>query len=331
MVSSTCSVARRIASWSMSMAPNTAVSASSEYGGRRSPWRSLSDAIEESTSELDIFPGWSLPSGIAEERGRVIGDDDGNPVVAVDRAAQLADRELRLEQGLRGERTECNDDRGSDDLQLTNQIRTARIHFGGERIAIAGWPMFEHVDDEDLVPAQLNRLQNLRKKLAGLSDERASRFVFARAGRLTDAHQSRCCAAFARDRVLGRAIEIALATRADERSQVVHCVTLRQLAAEELVALGAHDETIGWKRSRRARCARRTQRLRWRAFDGSRGGGLGRCLCARAAERLAPVSGRGRRRRIGSRKTRRANDSHDVVHRQCVEHELDFALIAPLF
>src|SRR6185437_11805450 len=242
MVSSTCSVARRIASWSMSMAPSTAVSASSEYGGRRSRNASLSDAIEESTSELDIFPSWSLPSGIAEERGRVIGDDDGNPVVAMNQAAQFADRLIRVEQRLRGERTECDDDRGSDDLQLTDQVRAARFHFGGKRVAIPGRPVLEHVDDEHFVPAQVNRLQNLGKKLARLSHEWPARYVFACARCLAYAHEPRGGAAFAGHRVLGGAIQIAFVTRGDERGHVGQCAALRQFAAEELGAFGAdHD------------------------------------------------------------------------------------------
>src|SRR5574340_618687 len=104
MVSSTCSAARRMASWSMSMAPSTALSASSEYGGRRSRNASGWGAIEYSTGELDIVPGWPLPGRVAQQRRGMVGDDHGDAVIAMDRAAQLADRELGVEERLRRER-----------------------------------------------------------------------------------------------------------------------------------------------------------------------------------------------------------------------------------
>ena len=49
-------------------------------------------AIENSTGELDIFPCWPLPRWIAEQSGRVIGDDERYPVVLVDEPTELTDR-----------------------------------------------------------------------------------------------------------------------------------------------------------------------------------------------------------------------------------------------
>src|SRR5205823_4604236 len=111
IVSLTCSTARSTASWSINMADNTACSASSEYGGRRSRYGSRASdcgwaVIENSTGELDIFPGRTLPRWIAQERGRVVRDDQRHPVVAMNLVPELPDGKLRLEQGLRGERSE---------------------------------------------------------------------------------------------------------------------------------------------------------------------------------------------------------------------------------
>src|SRR3954468_1823905 len=103
MLSSTTSMARMTASWSMSIAARTACSASSEYGGRRSPYGSRpggAGAIEYSTGKLDIFPGGALPGGITKQRGGVIRHDQRHPVVTVHLASQLADRELRLQESL---------------------------------------------------------------------------------------------------------------------------------------------------------------------------------------------------------------------------------------
>src|SRR5689334_6546809 len=151
MVSLTYSAARMIASPSMSMAASTACSASSEYGGRRSLYGSRPcGAIENSTGELDIFPGWALPRRIAQQRGGVIRDDQRNAVILVHRAAQFTDRELGLEQRLCGERPERHDDLRANDLELSDQIRAARFDLLRHRVAIAWWSMLEHVANEDV-------------------------------------------------------------------------------------------------------------------------------------------------------------------------------------
>src|SRR5215208_6388405 len=102
---------------SMSMAASTACSASSEYGGRRSLYGSRPcGAIEYSTGELDIFPGRALPRRVSEERGRMIRHYERNAVVAMHGAAEFADRQLRFEQRLCGERAERDDDFRANDL-----------------------------------------------------------------------------------------------------------------------------------------------------------------------------------------------------------------------
>src|SRR5687768_17668100 len=91
------------------MADRTACSASSEYGGCRSLNGSrLSDgggAIEYSTDELDIFPRGTFPRRIAQQRRRVVGDDQWHAVVAMHLASELSDRQLRLQQSRSEEHT----------------------------------------------------------------------------------------------------------------------------------------------------------------------------------------------------------------------------------
>src|SRR5919199_1436494 len=112
-----------IASWSSSIAPITACSASSEYGGRRSLYGStrLGRAIEYSTGELDIFPGGTLPGGIAQQRGGGVRRDERDPVVAVHLTAQLGDPDFRAEERLRGEVAQCEDDLGPQQLELADE------------------------------------------------------------------------------------------------------------------------------------------------------------------------------------------------------------------
>src|SRR5690242_6814978 len=102
MLPSMYSVARSTASASSSIAESTACSAASEYGGVRSLYGSraaggLLSGIEYASSELDIFPGGSLPGLIAQQSRGVIRDDQRDSVISVHRAAQLPDRRLGVQ------------------------------------------------------------------------------------------------------------------------------------------------------------------------------------------------------------------------------------------
>src|SRR5215213_783502 len=159
MVSSTTSIARMTASWSMSIAARTACSASSEYGGRRSLKGSRpggAGAIEYSTGKLDIFPGGALPGGIPKQSGGVIGHDQGHPVVTVHLATQLADRELRLEESLGREGAQRQYHLRPDELDLADQVRRARNHLVRHRVAVPRRPMLEHVGDEHVLAFEID-------------------------------------------------------------------------------------------------------------------------------------------------------------------------------
>src|SRR5688500_5769063 len=92
----------------MSMAPRTACSASSLYGGWRSRKGSrLSDGtIEYSTDELDIFPGGPLPGWIPQQCGGVICNYERHSPVMVRPSAQFSNGRFRIEQRLRRKRAE---------------------------------------------------------------------------------------------------------------------------------------------------------------------------------------------------------------------------------
>src|SRR5580692_3207764 len=151
MVSSRTSAARMIASVSIIIAASTACSASSEYGGCRSAngSRSVCSAgIEELAGLLDIFPRWALPAGIPEKRGWMVGDDHRDTIIAMDRAPELADRQFRLQQRLRGERAERQDHFGTKQLDLTDEKRAAGRDFVWQRVPVTRGPVFQDVHDE---------------------------------------------------------------------------------------------------------------------------------------------------------------------------------------
>src|SRR5215207_2171349 len=194
-----------MASASSSIAAITACSASSAYGGRRCLYGSAAGAeIEDSTSELDIFPRGSLPIRVPQERGRVIRDDQGRAVVSVHLAAQLPDGLLRVQQRLRGEGAPADDDLRLDELELPDEVRAARRDLVGRRVAVAGRAVLEHVGDEHILAPQLDRRKDLRQQLAARADERASRLVLGGPGSLADTDEVGVRVALARDGIGGR-------------------------------------------------------------------------------------------------------------------------------
>jgi hypothetical protein len=64
---------------------------------------------------------------------------------------------------LRRKGAECDDDFGLDELELPNQVRTTRDYFFRPGISIPRRTVLQHVHDEDLLPRQLDRAEDLRK------------------------------------------------------------------------------------------------------------------------------------------------------------------------
>src|SRR5690348_5751633 len=122
MVSSTSSAARSAASWSSSIAPRTACSASPSQGACRPPKTS---GVEELAGDTDVIPGGLLPVGVPQEGRGVIRGDDRDPRVAVDLAAELAEGLLGLQEGRDRRGARRKDHLRADQRDLTMQIRKA--------------------------------------------------------------------------------------------------------------------------------------------------------------------------------------------------------------
>src|SRR5690348_1301486 len=227
----------------MSMADSTACSASSEYGGRRSRYgsRAAEGAIEYSTGELDIFPGGALPGGVPQQRGGVVRDDQGHPIIAMNLSPQLPDGKLRVQQSLRGECAECDDDFRANELDLTYQVRPAGRNLFGARVSVPRRPVLQHVADEYVLPLELDCPENFLEKLAGLADEWAARFVLCRARCLSDEHEVRIGVAFARYRVFRGGVKWASRARRDCLLQGFERVEPRAAGAKQFV--GASTDT----------------------------------------------------------------------------------------
>ena len=108
-------------------------------------------AIENSTGELDIFPGRAFPRRIAQQSRGVISDDERYAVVFVDKTTELADRSFGVQESLGSEGPKSNNDFRLDQLELSDQIRAASFDFFGPRVSVSGRAMFEDVANEDLL------------------------------------------------------------------------------------------------------------------------------------------------------------------------------------
>src|SRR5215210_6849810 len=115
MLSSTSSAARSAASWSSSMAPNTACSASWLQGAERPTYGS---AVEKLSCDTDVIPGRLLPIRVAEQRRGMVRHDERDAVVRVHLVAKLSQTFSHTEQGFCGRAAKGEDHFRANDFQF---------------------------------------------------------------------------------------------------------------------------------------------------------------------------------------------------------------------
>src|ERR1700688_2357203 len=145
MVSSRTSADLRAASWSSSIAPSTACSASLFHGA----WRPAEGrSVEETAGDADVIPGWSLPVRVPEQGSWVIGNEDRDAAKPVDLVAERPERLLGVEQALRRGPAHREDERRVEQLDLAVQVRQAGGNLVIQRRTVLGRAAFDHVTDE---------------------------------------------------------------------------------------------------------------------------------------------------------------------------------------
>src|SRR6266511_1883384 len=232
MLSSRISAALSAASWSSIIAPKTACSASLLQGVCRPAYGSV---VEEAGGDTDVIPGWSLPGGVAQQRGRMVGHDHGDAAEAVHLIPERAYRLFGAEQALRRRPAHRQNDCRLDQLDLAVEVRQARRDFVVLRQAVLGRPAFHDVADEHLLARQLDGLEDLREQLPGPADERAPRLVFGASGTFPDDDEAGGGGSFARHGVGAALAHLALATGRDERRDVLEaCRPLDWIGGEEI-------------------------------------------------------------------------------------------------
>src|SRR6266702_4921899 len=145
MVSSSTSAAFKAASWSSSMAPSTACSASLLHGA----WRPAnSRSGEETAGDADVIPGRFLPIGVPEQGGRMVRNDNRDAPKPVELVTERAQRLLGVEQRLRRRAAHGQNHLRLQHVDLAEQVRDARRYLVVLRHAILGRPALHHVANE---------------------------------------------------------------------------------------------------------------------------------------------------------------------------------------
>ena len=93
---------------------------------------------------------------------------------------EFPNSQLRLEKSLSSERAESKDCFWPNQVYLPEKIRAARGNLVRHRVAIARRAVLEDVADEDVLPPQVNRLEDLGEELASGPDEWAAARVLVR-------------------------------------------------------------------------------------------------------------------------------------------------------
>lgn len=119
----------------------------------------------------------------------MVGGDQGRPLEGEPLSADPGDAALRVEEALRREVAEGDDDPGPDELELLLEERPAGLGLLRLRVPIPRGPALERVADVHVRALQAELLlHELREELTGRTDEGLALLVLVVAGGLADEH-----------------------------------------------------------------------------------------------------------------------------------------------
>ena len=123
--------------------------------------------------EQQIFPRLRLVGQVAQQVGRMVGDDQRHVAVAVDAAAQARDRRVDVEQRRRGALAQRDDELRARSARSAGRDRAGRPSTSrGSGVRLSGRPALEHVGDVDVCAAgEPERRQHVVEQAARLADE----------------------------------------------------------------------------------------------------------------------------------------------------------------
>jgi hypothetical protein len=205
---------------------------------------------------LEVVPHLFLGGGIAEqERGVERGHHRNLALEELPAAAKARDALARPEEALHRRRPERDDHLRLESHELLLQVRHAREHLLGLRLAVVRRPALHDVADVDLVAVETHRADHLVEQLARLADERKALLVLVGAGPLSHEAESRRAGSPSEHRLDALGVEGAAGAALHRFRQHLQPATLL-LRLEKSGHRGAH---------RRGRDDRRRHDGAWRA------------------------------------------------------------------
>src|SRR3990172_2434371 len=272
------------------MAPSTACSASGLHGVWRSGDGASALRVDELAGDTNVIPGRFLPVRVAQQRRRVVRDDQRDAAELMDAPAQGAQRLPGVEQPLRRRVPHRQDDLGADQVKLAVQVRDAGVDLVLLRLAVVGRPALDHVADEHSFPGKLDGRQDLRQELSRAPNERSPGLVLGGPGAFPHHHQPRVGWSLARNRVASVPAQDALAALPDRGGEVIQGHAVERVGAEE-VLLGCGNHDAGWRDGRRASAPVGLGSRRARSSAVGRGRAVGGLVRARLRPSLLCLHG----------------------------------------
>src|SRR5690606_13545145 len=153
-------------------------------------WSAIASALGElvvaGAEELHVVPRRALPLRVAQERGRVVGDDEGDAVEVVELAPEARQRGGPPEEAVAGALAHGQEQLRPDEGGLLVEDREVGLDLGRERVAVVRRAALEDVRDVDLVALEVDRFEDLVEELPRAPDERLAEAVLVGPRRLTD-------------------------------------------------------------------------------------------------------------------------------------------------
>jgi hypothetical protein len=121
-----------------------------------------------------VLPDIPFIIGVSEEESGMVSGHERNPPVLVKPSPKKRDLFFGLEKGLGRKGPQGTDQFGPDDFKLFNEKRLTGADFIRFRVSVPRRTALDDVGNVDLLPAELDGLDDFGEKLSGQPDERLS-------------------------------------------------------------------------------------------------------------------------------------------------------------
>ena len=164
---------------------------------------------------MQVGPGFLLLARVAQQIGRVVGDDELRSAEGVDAAAQACQWLALAQQIGCGGGAEGDDDLRTDNFNLAEEKRRAGVGFVRLRRAVLRRAAFDHVGDVDFFALEAHGADHVVEQLAGAAYERQALRILVGAGTFANKHEAGAGRAIGKDQFVAPGVESAASAVAD--------------------------------------------------------------------------------------------------------------------